>query len=488
MIKLLIIPTTFLILSYVFLLSLKKPKLYMWLYLLASTQFMGFVDFAEFEIQGVLNVLFYLNVITIFSVVTLVIKNGIPNDKSFRFLFVIAGVTGFGFLYPVLLGYSNISSSITDGKDFLCYFFLAYLLLNKDTITTDSVYNVLTFIGLGLSIIVIIATTTGLTPPAYLLVQSELGPKDGIHIAFSTFISLAFFLQLGHIIKNEFNFRHIYVVLVLLIGVILQPHRSIFFGLLAGAAFVILYRSSFNLKIQVAFAIAAVLGAACIFMKTDALLSTFVEPVQEVLEQTGAIGARKNINYFRWEEIRNRPLLGHGFINESSEFGESFYLASGSRFSQTLGTIDSGYVDTLVRFGIVGTIIILIQYIGIVTIPFRIKNYGTVERLMPAVFFATYFIISFTWSVFTYKHGIIPAAIAIYLIVRPKSGYADTHKNTIDLSQSRYRVNTNRPHQPSTIVGARSLRVHRKQVSKRLVVRSKPDTQYDSLMLSNRDP
>jgi O-antigen ligase len=244
--------------------------------------------------------------------------------------------------------------------------------------------------------------------------------------------------------------------MVLLTGIALQPHRSIFLSSLAGAAVIFLYRSPFNVKIRVAFAVVAVIGSACLFIKADTLSAAFTEPVREVLEQTGAIEARRNINSFRWDEIRNRPLLGHGFIDETSDFGESFYLASDSRFRQTLGTIDSGYVDALARFGIVGTIIILIQYIMVVSIPFRMKSYGTVERLMPAVFLATYFIISMTWSVFTYKHGIIPAAIAIYLITKPTSTCETSVKEHLPLKKDHDRVNIGYRYQSSTVVGTYS--------------------------------
>lgn len=419
MIYLLIVLIASPIYIYALLLSLKKPVYYMWLYLLVSTQFLGFVDFKAFEIQGIFNVMFYLNVTTILSIAILVINKRTLAKKGCRFLISIAGIFTFGVLYPVYLGYSTVASSVTDGKDFLCYSFLGYLLLNKNKIKIDSIYNVLTFIGLSLSIIVIIAKTSGLSPPAYLPINEELGPQSGIHVYFPTFISLAFFLQIGNIIKNKSTYRNIWIIIILFIGLLLQGHRSVFLATLAGTLFLIFFRGSLNLKVNTIFCIMVILTGVFFLAGTDTLSGIFVEPLHEILQGEGAIAARININYLRLIEIRNRPLLGHGFIDETSPFGEYFELIKTSRFNQSLGVVDSGYIDLLIRFGIIGTVILAFQYIVIITIPFRNKSYNTVSRLTSAVFLASYFIVSYTWSVFTYMHGIIAATLAIYFILSP---------------------------------------------------------------------
>ena len=413
----LIIVTGALALIYIAVISLKKPVIYMWLYLLASTKLLGFVNFSYIEIRGMFNVMFYLNVVTIISIIITMSQERRVDTKDFRFPFAIAALTAFGMLYPVFLGYSGIISSVTDGKDFLCYSFLGYLLIHRKDITTESIYRVITFIGISLSVIMIISSTTGLSPAGYEAVNEELGNKGGIHIYYSTFISLAIFLQLTRFIRQEKSFKDGLMVLILFFGALLQPHRSLFFSILPASAFLIFYKTKTNFKLQMIFCLIAVLFGMRLFLDRNLVTETFIEPINELLQQEGSMASRRVINSFRWDEIANRPLLGYGFIDESSKLGDDFKYVSNTRYNQTLGTVDSGYIDSLIRFGIVGTILLLSLYIYIIVIPFRRGQYKRPEMLAAGLFLGSYFIVSLTWSVFTYIHGIIPACAAVYLIL-----------------------------------------------------------------------
>ena len=421
----LIISIAFYIIICIFVLSLKKPVLYVWFYLLASTKFLGFVDVRAFEIQGIFNVMFYLNIITICSILAMIIEGKSLGGRGFWFLLVIAGLVSFGVLYPFVLGYSTIVSSVTDGKDFLCYFFLGYLLINTDKIKIDAVYDVVRTIGLGLSFIAIIARVIAYSPPAFPPIDTQLGPRYGIHLYFPTFICLAFLIEFAYFLEKGFILRRAWIIIILTIGLILQGYRSVFLSTMAVTVLLCIYmnyRSPLTARIKMFVTISA-LTVSLILTGSSHVEKALFSPIEEVLQQKGSVASKISYNYFRWDAIKKRPFLGYGFIDESSKFGKRFYFSSHSRFTQALGVVDAGYIDALVRFGIIGTIVLLGLYIFIIIVPFRVKKYSRIERVVPVFFIASYFAISLTLSVFSYQHGIIPATIAIYLILSPEGTY-----------------------------------------------------------------
>ena len=252
----------FLILLYCLILSLRKPIVFLWIYVLASTQFLGLFDLTTVEIEGVFNVILYLNIITMLSILISGYKKGFFDRTPLFFLAIVSALFTFGVIYPTYMGYSNIVSSVTDGKDLLCYFLLGYLLVNKDKIRLDHIYNLVGIIGMSLSIIVIISSITEFRPPAYLPIYPKLGSKHGIHIYYATFISLALFFHLIHILKKQLHYRNILKFVLLITGLTVQGHRSVFLSSLLIIFCGFLYLSSFDLKAK---AVGILVLFACFF-------------------------------------------------------------------------------------------------------------------------------------------------------------------------------------------------------------------------------
>ena len=80
MTNVLMILTGALVLIFITIISLKKPIVYMWLYLLTSTKFLGFADFSSIEIRGMFNVMLYMNIISIISIIITIAR-----DKKYNF-------------------------------------------------------------------------------------------------------------------------------------------------------------------------------------------------------------------------------------------------------------------------------------------------------------------------------------------------------------------------------------------------------------------
>jgi O-antigen ligase len=116
--------------------------------------------------------------------------------------------------------------------------------------------------------------------------------------------------------------------------------------------------------------------------------------------------------------VRERPWAGYGFVDETSPLGRRFMTAADSRFEQTLGTVDGGYLDLLVRFGILGTSALLLTFGGLPLRVLRSRD-GDAAASGAALFLLSYYPVAVTWSVFSYAHGIAPAILAFFLVSSP---------------------------------------------------------------------
>jgi len=128
-----------------------------------------------------------------------------------------------------------------------------------------------------------------------------------------------------------------------------------------------------------------------------------------------SISSRMLYNEFRWEFIDRQREFGYGFIHQSSEIMKSMNTSDSNRYMQRLGVIDSGYVDMFTKFGFIGTAIIIVIFLKYMISGFLQNNKNALSLAM-LIYFAQYFFVNYTWSVFTFAHGIIPGVIALYMI------------------------------------------------------------------------
>lgn len=93
-----------------------------------------------------------------------------------------------------------------------------------------------------------------------------------------------------------------------------------------------------------------------------------------------------------------------------------YKLSGTSAFMERFTVIDSGYVDLLIKFGYLGTGITLAILNRFFLFGF-IRKFRNHITLAMSLYFFQYLFVNYTWSVYTFSHGIIPGAVAMYIMI-----------------------------------------------------------------------
>lgn len=397
--------------------ALKKPTFFVIYYLLISTKILGFFSVEDVFIIGGLGFGFFsLNLITL--IVALLKKQTTRlNNRSKWFVFVFVVILLFGIVYPYLQENSSLLSSLMASKEFWSIAFFIYLIKHSLYIKIDRILKAILIIGIYLSLIYIIYLILHIAPPYYLEFKEGVGIYARVY--YPTYISLAVFIAIYFRCSGmPFFINYYFAIIVLFVGVLLAGHSA----LLAGTIFsYILFFIIKDYKRKV-FALLFKVSSVLLFIIVLWLL--FPNQIKELnnsiyKDSDNSLVSRERYNEFRSNAIEEQPLLGYGFLNktskQSNELGntENIYM-------QRLGVIDSGYVDLIVKFGYVGMIIYLIICFKIITLPFlKTRHYGNLGLVM-ACYLLQYFLVNYTWSVFSYSHGLIPGFFAFFIILENK--------------------------------------------------------------------
>lgn len=373
-------------------LALSKPKLFVLSYLLYLTSFFGFIP-NSIRIGGDEIGLFYQSVLMMFSYL-IFYKNSLEYPKCIRFLlFSILALYICGLLYPFVAGYTSFFHAVIASKDFSTVFFMHYLFVHKRSLSVSWIRKCIYILGGGFMIVFLLLIFTGFIPPEYV-------KKAGvIQYDYPTLFSLAIFVYLGSVKRIESRVLGSLFVIVWLLGMQYEDHLAIMVTTALGALFIIfrlpiLY---FITKFQ-----------RLLFVSILLVGSMFLSPLSkylEILYSTPSFVSRSIYNADRIRMISEKPFLGYGFLHKSALNVEDSHV-----YNESLSFIDSGYLDLLGKFGILGTIFFLI----VLTIPFFQAN-DDILLLSLKVYFLQFFLLNITWSVFSFTMGLIPLGLALYL-------------------------------------------------------------------------
>ena len=388
----------------------RVPNTTLLAYFVIYSGFLGLFDLSSIPGLSVQNLLFLFSA----AMAVMLAMNGLGSLlRSLPWqLYLFLGFFFFGVAYPVIQGNSNVVSALTDGKDLLAYTLLGYLVLMRDRLNFRLIIGFLLLHAYLMTGWLVLFALTGFFPPAY----EPVGEQGGLHLLFASVIALAFFFQLVRTRENATPAGWA-GLLVLAVGLVIQPHRAVFLVTLAvlfGYWFVF---GSIRERLLLT-GVGIVMGAAVVAVIGLApIINSLVGPFQELAQFEGAIGSRLNVAAVRIGLILQEPVFGYGFIDESSPMGAIIAERAANRFEQTLGVVDAGYLDLAIRFGLVGVVAftaayILLAYRGV------FRSSEPIARMM-GVFLASYLGIGLTWSVMTYIHGIVPACLAIFLMLYP---------------------------------------------------------------------
>lgn len=396
-------------------LGIKNPTAFVVYYILASTKFLGFIDPSSFILGGVEIGYFGLNLIAILCAFLTNKWYLIPKVLSL-FFFLIVGMLLYGVFKPVMDYSSSLIQAIMASKETWYYFLFFYLIVYRETIDDEKIFKVIKIIGVYLSLVYIIGFFIPvLRPPLYDNITF-------IRTFFPTYISLAIFF---YAIKLKFsenrNLNDRLVLGVLFLGLFFAAHLSLTLMTIAGF---VLYKYIYDTRLQIdrysvsKFAMLSFIGFCMMMIFVEGLYEELETNVEQIISgEHNALSSRDVYNAFRWDVIDRSKGFGHGFIHQSSNLMKTVDTIGNNRFMERLTVIDSGYVDMLLKFGYVGTALVLLILSRYHLLGF-VRKYRNPLTLAMSTFLAQYYFINYTWSVYTFAHGIIPGVIALYLLVK----------------------------------------------------------------------
>ncbi|WP_405565107.1 O-antigen ligase family protein [Polaribacter sp. Asnod6-C07] len=400
--------------GFAFLLAANRPMSFVLFYILASTKFLGYIDPATFIVGGIEVGYFGLNLMAIFGIFFK--KNWVELPKnSITIIILIAALLIYGIARPIINDYSSVKQAVIASKDTWFYAIFIYLFVYYDNIDLKLLIKFIKGVSVYFTVnYLLLFVFPAIIPPFY---------DGGFHVRtfFPTYISLAIFLYLIEIkIEEEKSYKKYGFTAFLFLGLILAEHSALTVMTLLGA---ILYLFAFGEDLRfkrTKIAKLLSIGVFCISLALifiNGLYDGIVDKVRAVVfSEDLALSTRDLYNKFRWDAINDQKTFGYGFIHQSSSLMNQFKLSGTSAFMERFTVIDSGYVDLLIKFGYLGTGIMLAVLNRFFLFGFfrKFRNHIT---LAMSFYLIQYLFVNYTWSVYTFSHGIIPGAIAMYIII-----------------------------------------------------------------------
>lgn len=309
----------------------------------------------------------------------------------------------YGLIRPVILGYQGLMLSVKASKSFLTYAFAAYMIVCCKKINFKKLFSFLLFLSLYYSVLYIIAV---IIPIGNILLGFE---KTGyIQCLYDSFIYFSICYVCSVYFEGGVK-KRIFYIGILIIGIFLGGYFSMF-----GCSIVVVVYSIY-LKATARYSINArrFIGIILLFLLLCIVFAMFKFGYfnEIVSTQTAAIDSRGKNNLVREYLIAKEIYFGYGFISQNSSYIQGM-MQDGNQYAQSLSFVDSGYIDLLGKFGIVGTLFFLM-------IPFIfIKKMKLREDNMFVVLLISFYAINATWAVLCYPMGVIIIGIIFGFLIK----------------------------------------------------------------------
>ncbi len=396
---------------------LKKPRIFISVYLFVWTGYLGLATADALKPFSFENLIFLFNCFIFISLIWGFFQRKFFNVNGliiFYLLFFLIGI-----FYPFIKGQSGLFPALADGKDFLCILLAGYLFQNNKKINYSYLEKVIYFYSIIISLFILFYVAFGVSPPGYEPVV--YGDRaEGIHVRYSSLVGLAFILSL---IKFHYrgSYSHLAFLLFNLIFLMIQPHKAVFLTTLGMVVVYYLLLSNIKTKLIFSSFFGAILALVFLTGNINIVQDNVVQPAEQVVKGEGVIGSRLEISALRISLWLQEPEFGYGFIDKNTPLGSYIESQAPSRFSEKLGVVDAGYIDLLVRFGYVGLGIFLLAYLYWFFTFYRSSDKFSVKML--SLLILSFLLISVSWSVMTYLHGIVVLSLAFYFIHLSKTQF-----------------------------------------------------------------
>lgn len=392
-------------------LAIRKPTIFIIYYIVLTTKCFGFLDIDAILINGHSVGLYTINVIALFT--SFFVRNWYKFEKDhFKILTILLIYFLLGTSIPIMNGYS-VQSTFLASKQYLYFALVFYLIEYRKQINYKIVIMTFQLIGIYFSTILIFGYYfPNIRPPIYIDDSPDLLSK--MRVFFPTYISLSIFIfYLKMVNAKKYRLIILLFIFIQFIGLSLTSFFAITFcTILSITILLVSNRKIFISKVQRLFSRILMIIVPIISLL---IVDSKIELRSYALIKISSLNGRISNNEFRFDVIKEKPLLGHGFVHHSSEQLKFYKIDKSNPWKIGLEIIDAGYIDLLVKFGIFGSIIFLVLISKFILNLILSRN-NKYTRLVIGVFLLQYLIINITWSITTFDFGIIPFCITIYLL------------------------------------------------------------------------
>jgi len=368
-----------------------KPKYFLLLYFLFITSFFGFIPNSIITGGNEIG-LFYQNILMIISYFIHIRRLAYFPRYIKITLNVFILLYLYGVVSPVVSGSSSIIQSVVASKEFSSLFILHFLFIHYRSITYSYIHKIISVIGFYFLIVLFLFVVLNYIPPNYIKRPGE------IQYNYPALLSLFLFLKSSEANTIQKKIRVLLMLVVWSLGMYFEGHSAILLTTSLGCL-VVLFRVpllSFIKSFRKLILGISILGVSLWFLPIDSYL--------QQVSQTSSFRARNVYNIERIALIKEKPLQGYGFMHKNA-----LTLGSG-KYTESLSFIDSGYIDLLGKFGLLGMLV----YLTTLTVPF-FKGDNDIVLQGLRLFFLQYFLINITWSVFSFTLGITALGVALFI-------------------------------------------------------------------------
>jgi len=213
------------------------------------------------------------------------------------------------------------------------------------------------------------------------------------------------------------------------IGFLLQGFRSYIVATGAGFLFFFIlsrigHRGSLKsiLRWSIRSLLAGGVVTLCLWMANPQIVEGIRDRVEsaatDFFTQSGSFGFRLLDNAFRWDLFWEHPIFGVGLVHVDTARGAALGLEWEGTYA--LGTTDSGYLDILTKFGLVGLTFFVVFAVVLMTRCVKISRQSSGSLRAAALTGATFvFVLAVTQishSGFTALYGIVPLVLILGVI------------------------------------------------------------------------
>ena len=306
----------------------------------------------------------------------------------------------YGLVKPILDGHQNWMLSVKSSKSMTAYFFLFYVIAFYQRLDWDKIFRFLTIIAVYYAALYWVNSAgIPIRPPVYI-------KQRFIQCFYDSFMLLAFCYRLTW--EKPFAPGNLVILGILLGGIYLGDYFSLLVVALLILTVIFLYRKVHHPLVWGMLAASVALLFVVGLIHEEVFWSIW-------RERQAALDSRTFYNEFRWQLIAREFLSGYGYLSRDTRLVSLHSMTDDTGYMSDLTFVDAGYVDLMGRFGLIGTILLLLvplYFLGITA-----WNRQTVPFILMVL---SFYAVNMTWSVFSYPQGIIVLALVYAFLYQNK--------------------------------------------------------------------